>query len=355
MRIILLTSSSTKSGGSRQALYLAQGLEARGHEVLFFTPDHATLRGLAPGASFWRDLGPQKSWRNVLESAIGRNKGPCVVHAFHNAAVKRLAWWGLFWRSRGVVTLAHRGVIFRPNNPLPYWSPGIDCFAVNSRACGVVLRRMGVGQKRLELVYNAVPQERVTPVTDKETMRRELELADGGFLFATVVNNSPVKGVEPLLRAFADARLPRARLLLLGVDAELWLPLCRDLGIVSQVRLVGPTNAVADHLQLADAFVLPSLSESMPNTLLEAIRMHLPSVCSSVGGVPEVLANSGILVPPGDVAALSVALRRMAEDTEAREAMQRAAVAQSPNFDQEKRIDRLAGIYQRLLIQRGLA
>lgn len=355
MRIIILTSSSSKSGGSRQALYLAQGMQAKGYDVAFFTPDNSTLRSLDPQAPFWRDLGPKSLWRKNVEAALPKDNSPCVAHAFHNAAVKRLAWWGIFWRRHGVVTVAHRGVIFRPNNPLPYWSPGIDCFAPNSKACAAILRRMGVGANRLQVIYNGVPQSRVSPRTDAAVIRNQLQFGPDDFIFGAVAGDSHIKGVEPLLRAFAAARLPHAKLVVLGMGQSKWATLCQELNIASQVRILGHTDPVADYLRAMDAFVLPSLSESMPNTLLEAILMHLPSICSEIGGVPEVLGDSGILVPPGSIDALADALRRMVNDAQARNAMRQAAIKQSPNFTQEKRINTLEALYLRLLAARGLA
>ena len=358
MRLIVFTSSTTRSGGSRQALYQARGFAERGHEVLFFTPDTSTLRGLDPEAPFWRNLGPAANWRGVMEEAIfaGRKKAeqPTVVHAFHNAAVKRLAWWGLSWRRRGVLCVAHRGVVFRPRNPLTYWSPGIDCFIVNSLACADVLRSLFLGKKRLRVVYNAVPPERVLPTRDAADMRRDLGLPENAFVFGTVGGDNPVKGVEPLVRAFRAADIPGSRLLVLGVTPDKWTPLARELDIPGRAVFVDRTNNVGDYLQLLSAFVLPSLSESMPNTLLEALAAKLPAICSEVGGVSEIMGKSGLLVPPGDVHALASAMKRMRFHDEARDAMRAAAVKQAALFAPAHRLDALEGIYREFLAARGL-
>ncbi len=350
MRIVFFTSSTNRSGGSRQAFYLAEGLSRRGHEVYFLLREQASLRLLHPEASYWRDLGPKKNWRAALEKVLfpeGKSaREATVVHAFHNAAVKALAWWGLFWRPRGVAVFAHRGVVFRPGNPLPYWSPGIDCFIANSQACAAVLHGIGVSRKRLEVVYNAVPTERVTPGRPAAAVREELGLGPG-FVFGCVAGESEVKGVDVLFKAYARAHLPESRLLVLGVEPLRWAPLLTALGIADRVLCVPHANAVADYLQLFNAFILPSRSESMPNTLLEAIRFGLPSICSEVGGVPEVLGESGLLVPPGDTAALGAALERMLKHDAAREAMARAAREQGPLFDEEVRLDAVERIYRK--------
>ncbi|HEU6437127.1 MAG TPA: glycosyltransferase family 4 protein [Nitratidesulfovibrio sp.] len=370
MHIILLTSSSTKSGGSRQALYLAEGLAARGHHVTFFTPARATLRNLAPGV-LWADL-PERAarWGTALADAFPAN-GPCVVQAFHNKAVKRLAWLGLKWRLSGrkAVCVGYRGVVFRPGNPLPYWSPGIDAFVANSQACADVLRGVGVGAGRVEVIRNGIPAARMECRTAPDQLRAALNLpgpdaATGstpGPVIGTVAGDKEVKGVGPLLRAFAaarasgDAALAHATLVVVGVSPERWAAHCAELGIADHVRLVPPTPLVADHLRLMDLFVLPSLSESMPNTLLEAICAGLPVVASNVGGVPELLRDNGLLVPGGDVDVLATALREAMAQPERRAAWAAASRSMAPEFSASARVDRFEALYHRLLHKRGLA
>ena len=68
----------------------------------------------------------------------------------------------------------------------------------------------------------------------------------------------------------------------------------------------------------ARAAVLPSLWENLPHAAVEALAVGAPVVATAVGGVPEVIHDdeNGLLVPPGDVAALAAALRRMLADDE---------------------------------------
>ena len=357
MRILFLTSSTNASGGGRQALYLASGLRERGHEVIFFALPASDLRSLAPDLD-WRDL-PQKRgvWRKTLENAMGGDT-PTIVHAFHNKAVKTLAWCGTLWRilRRPVACVAHRGVIYPPNNILPYIAPGIQLFAVNSQACLKTLPllwRKGAGK----VVYNCVPDSKITPLRSSETVRAELGITAQTTVIGGVSNNAPVKGIEYLLRAFALLRQWNGRedqvLCLVGGDREKWGPLCAELGILERVRLIPRTEAVADYLQLFTLFVLPSLSESSPNTLLEAMRMGLPAVCSNVGGVPECISDEAFLVPPKDEEALAKALESALADREALGEAGRRNLAFSEQFKVEKKLDIMEGLYGNLLRPHG--
>jgi len=140
-----------------------------------------------------------------------------------------------------------------------------------------------------------------------------------------------------------------------GVTPERWAAQCAELGIADHVRMVPPTHLVADHLRLMDLFVLPSLSESMPNTLLEAICAGLPVVASNVGGVPELINGNGLLVPADNVDALAAALCSAMADPARRAAWAGASRAMAPEFSSTMRVDRFETLYRRLLRQRGLA
>ena len=320
---------------------------------LFTTPE-AQLRSLDPTAAFWRDLVPG-AWRASLEAEMPAD-APCVIHAFHNKAVKCAAWWGLFWGKHAAVA-AHRGVLFRPKNPLPYWSPGIGGFLVNSLACARVIRTWGVGKKRLFHVPNSVPDERITPAISPEESRAALGFSPNDFIFGCVAGDNPNKGAEVLLKAFALAfgSTPDGpKLCISGLGYEAPFALHRELNLGAAVRLEGPTEAVADRLAAMNVFVLPSLSESMPNTLLEAVRFGLPGVGSRVGAVPEILESCGLVVPPGDVDALAEALSRIHADRDLYARLRAAAGPAGEAYAPDKRLDVVENIYTELLRRKGL-
>ncbi len=377
MHIIFVTSSSTASGGARQAVYLARALAGLGHDVTFLAPADSALPALVPARASeiaWRELPTQRRrWRRAVEAAMPAPSSgkACVVHAFHNRAVKRAAWWGLRWRLRPprgarVVVVGHRGVIYRPNNPLPYWSPGLDAFFVNSKACATVLAAKGVGPRRLFVVPNGIPPERVTPLRGAAAVRAELGCGLDDVLLGTVANDSANKGLDVLLEAVARLARPEAqpamrpearpviRLVALGVTPARFQGLCRDLGIAERVRLLTPRENVAEYLAAMDVFVLPSRSESMPNTLLEATCLGLPVVATAVGGVPECVEGNGLLVPPGDVGALTQALGIMLADSNYRQRCADAARGLAPRYSLARKARAVEAIYQELLARRGV-
>ena len=140
------------------------------------------------------------------------------------------------------------------------------------------------------------------------------------------------KGIQVALAALAQARdeLPPLRLSIAGrgpYAPELQAAVVR-LGLADQVAFLGSITAQAALLRGADVALVPSLwQEACPFGVIEAMAAGLPVLASATGGVPELLGDTGILVPPGDVAAFAAGLRRLAGDAGERARLGRAAQA----------------------------
>lgn len=167
----------------------------------------------------------------------------------------------------------------------------------------------GLEHPRTRIVYHGVE-------VDKFTLRPRGG-ARGIRRIITVAQLIPRKNHQLLLRAFA--RLPetvrdRAVLEFVGrgpLRQELEA-LARELGLSEKVVFAGSPNHddMIARLQQADIFCLPTLSEGMPVATIEAMSCGLPVVASRVDGIPESVQDgvNGLLVPPGDAAALAQAL-----------------------------------------------
>ena len=115
------------------------------------------------------------------------------------------------------------------------------------------------------------------------------------------------------------------------VEAEI-----QRLGLDDRVQLAGERSDVPELLAASDVFVLSSRSEGLPVSVLEAMAAELPIVASRVGGLAELFVDgeTGILVSPGDAAALARALGRLVEDSELRRRLGAAGRARAESsFD----------------------
>jgi len=245
-----------------------------------------------------------------LWNAFGRSK-PEVVHCHnksatvHAAAVARLAG------ARGVLTTRH-GMAAPPYHlraDLKFWVvAAMFCDRVVA-VCDIAHRNMAAGaraaaHKIVTIRNGAYP----APAPGSPGLRKE------GFTLITVGRMAAAKNYGTLLQSVALARREIADLVLWmvgdGEHASSLKQLARDLGIEGAVRFLGERSDVGDCLSHADVFVLSSLSEGMPISILEAMAAGLPSIVTDIGGMPEVigLSGAGRVVPPGDPGKLAAAI-----------------------------------------------
>ncbi len=200
----------------------------------------------------------------------------------------------------------------------------------NSELVGESLVRRGiVPRERLRVVLNAtlVPQEPLDPQR-RRALREELGDGDGSLVWLAVGRFETQKDYPNLFAAFAElaARRPEVRLALVGygsLDAEV-RELARTSPAADRIRVLGKRTDVMELLQASDAYVLSSVIEGMPNTVIEAMAAALPIVATNVGGMAELLGGGdcGLMVPSRDATALAEAMTRVADlDPAARRAL----------------------------------
>lgn len=155
--------------------------------------------------------------------------------------------------------------------------------------------------------------------------RAVLRLAPDRFWFGAIGRLVSIKGYDLLLRAFAPLarEIPRLGLALVGTGREeaALRTLSHDLGIEEQVAFCGWREDVRSLLGAFEVCVFPSREEGFGLAIAEAMVAERPVIASAVGGVPELLGDEALLVPPDEPAALTAALRRLFDDSALREAM----------------------------------
>jgi len=177
------------------------------------------------------------------------------------------------------------------------------------------------------------------------------------FLWLAVGRLAPPKDYENLLQAFAHLapHEPSVRLFIAGEGSlrEDLESLSRRLNLTGKVKFLGLRQDIPQLMQAADAFVLSSAWEGMPNVLLEAAASGLPIVSTRVSGASPIVleGKSGYLVPPKNPQALATAmlrLMRLSPEQRRRMGVQGRRHVQD-HFDLECIVDRWEGLYHALL------
>ncbi len=141
------------------------------------------------------------------------------------------------------------------------------------------------------------------------------------FWVGTISELHKNKGLDYLIKAFENISKahPDTALLIVGEgeERESLTKLIVQLGLSKKVHLLGFVQDAANYLKAFDVFVLSSRTEAFPYVPLEAGLAQLPVVATRVGGIPEVIENgkNGLLVKPGDLSALSEAIKELLSDS----------------------------------------
>ena len=172
----------------------------------------------------------------------------------------------------------------------------------------------------------------------------------------TIANFYPTKGYKYYLPAIAAVLKvhPAVKFVIVGGGPEEGFikQEIKNLRIESNVLVVNRPTSAADEMGSFDIFVLPSVKEGMPYTILEAMQVKLPIIATAVGGIPEQLEDgkSGLLVPSGNSQALSKAILRLISDMPLRQALGEAAYIKVNNdFTLKKMVERTEQFYQSII------
>ncbi len=193
--------------------------------------------------------------------------------------------------------------------------------AVGGAVREALIRNEGFAGPRVRVIYNGVDLSPfLHPPEDRQGLRRSLELPPDDFLIIQVARLDYLKdhatAVRTLHRVLGSH--PQVRLLLVGEGPERAAieQLVRQRGLEQRVQFLGLRHDVPRLLQASDAFLLTSISEGIPLTVIEAMAAALPVVATQVGGVGEVVEadRTGLLAPSGDDDALARHLARLIED-----------------------------------------
>jgi glycosyltransferase involved in cell wall biosynthesis len=261
---------------------------------------------------------------------------PCVVASIHNTYTRDKKF--------------HRRLI---NRFLARFTDRI--VAVSGKVRDDILMYDHIPSDKVEVIHNGVDID-IFSNKDGKVKRREFNIPEDTVVIGTVGRLAEAKGQRYLLEALAvlKVKFPMVRLLIAG-DGLLRKELegyAETLGIKQNVLFLGIRRDIPELLSVMDIFVLPSLWEGLPNALLEAMAGSRPIIAADIAPFREIIDSRdvGILIPPGDSAALAEALRLLLEDRNTRETLGRNAKQKcSLLFDIKAVVSAYTGLFENIL------
>ena len=156
----------------------------------------------------------------------------------------------------------------------------------------------------------------------KQQAKEDIGLKADSFVFGTIGRLTLTKGYSYLIEAFARLKeqIPSAHLIFVG-EGRLQNELeqqAAETPYADSIHFLGPRSDITSILKAIDVFVLSSIAEGLPRSLLEAMAARVPCIGTKVGGIPEILADGefGYLVSPKDDDALAEAMMKIANISE---------------------------------------
>lgn len=231
-----------------------------------------------------------------------------------------------------------------------------DAIIFNSRSAARQHVKIGYASARVQVIPNGFDTDSFKPDQGQRTATRS-ELGAGGKVVVGVVGRfNPLKGHRVFLGAAAGVtrQLPDCRFVLVGrgcdeSNAQLagWLA---DLGLRDETHLLGERRDVAALLNGMDIVVCPSLSESFPNAVGEAMACGKPCIVSDVGDCGYLVGPAGLTVSAGDEAALARAITSLASDESERERLGQLARSRiAAEFALDRIVEDYATVYRKTL------
>ena len=266
-----------------------------------------------------------------------------VARAFSVPAILHMhgADFEAFHAGLGTVGRSLVGAVFRAASGVVVLGP---------RAAAHLEHSLGVPRARIHTLPNAVPATAAP--------RRAATTTTPHLVFLGALTER--KGVDTLLAALAQPGLLGAdwHLTLVGNgDSDRWRAQAASLGLASRVAIPGwlPGEEARAMLAQCDALILPARQEAMPMVILEAMAAGVAVVATPVGEISETVLDgtTGLLVPPGDPAALAGAISRLLAFPAERAWLGRQGQCRHRAlFDLATYAERLAAIYARVLPNR---
>lgn len=369
MRILYAVTAAGFGGAPLHVLQLMEHMVKQGHEVGLVSAPEPRLTQEArrlgarifPNPHFVRPVQPWKDMQAIwpVFKAI-REFHPDLIHAHSTKAGFAARFCAAIQNVKPVIFTAH-GWAFTEGRSL--WKRKLLAMAerlaaktvakiicVSEHDRNLALRWKVAKPEQLVVIHNGIdPQPFLR--ADGAAIRRELKL-NGKPVLTFVGRLTPPKDLFVLLEAVKA--LSDGVLLIVG-DGELRPQVKRYIraqDLEERVRLLGERGDVPAILAAGDIFVLPSRWEGLPYTIIEAMMAGLPVVATRVGGVPELVDDgfTGLLVPSGDIKALSKAFQRLLDDPELQKFMGEAGRKKAlKEFTLDRMVAETEKVYEKIL------
>ncbi len=356
MKIVHVIYSMEMGGAESLVAQLSRVQRAAGHDVSIFAQTNVGALGeVLQTEGFQVDVlgtgNPVRTLPTYLRAF--QQLRPEVVHCHNAAPTLQAALAARLAGATSIVSTRH-SLVAPPYNLREerlYGAVSRLCdhvVGICDATCANLRRAPWSDPRRISRVYNGIVPLTPVPAPDRPPK--------SGFTLLFVGRLAPVKNLSTLIRATAIAArdLPDLHLWIVGDGHERQSleHLARDVAPPGTVTFWGEQHQVAPFYSAADVFTMSSTSEGLPVSLLQAMSIGLPALVTDVGGMAEVVRNTGagLRTPVGDPDSMSPEILRLARDPHLRQTLGNAGKSA---FAQHFTLSQMAETYMRLYRSRA--
>jgi glycosyltransferase involved in cell wall biosynthesis len=353
LRVLHIDSGRDWRGGQRQVLLLATGLARRAHTSLILAPpDSPLLRRARAGGLDAEPVSARGDWDLLAALDVRRRIkefSADIVHA-HDARSHAIALVALMGLKQPPLVVTRR-VSFIPKSVRVKYGNRVAHFIAVSAAVKDAMAQGGIDPQRITVVHSGVEEPPATLVP--RNWREELGWPDDSVICGVVGAMTAEKGVAQLA-AIAGQLEPddraRARIVLLGGERRGRI----EIGGVSAFS-AGFVEDIIPAVAGLEVLWHPSRAEGLGTSVIDAMALGVPPIAFAVGGIPEVVEQdiSGLLVPPGDLAAFARAAEKLIDDEAIRARLAAAARTRARMFSAETMTRETEAVYYQLVFGGG--
>lgn len=196
-----------------------------------------------------------------------------------------------------------------------------DVCICNSMESKKILKNKYINEEKIHVIYNGVDTSFFKRNSHQNChLKKELQIQENEIVLGTVANFRKEKNYPFLLNAFRILLNKYTNLRLLCVGGGKYLEemrgIAKEYGLKNKVIFTGYSEHVVDYLNIMDIFILCSVQEGFPNSIIQAMSMEIPVISSSVGGCTEIIENSenGLLFKSNNLEEFINGVGRLIED-----------------------------------------
>lgn len=347
MKILYIITKSNWGGAQRHVFDLSTNMKENGHEVWVALGGEGLLKKKLEEAGIYtfsiadlgRDIDLNKDAGSFKEIyTVIKNKRPDIIHLHSPKAAGLGSLAGRLLRVKKIITTVH-GWSFNEDRSF-YQKISIAFFSWLTMLLSHITIVISEKEKKQALLFPGIKEKirliplGIKPITfmsvdgAKQTLAKTVGMNFVDFykknIIGTIAELHPNKGLTYLIEAMKTISNEQANTICLiigeGQDKALLEDKIKENKLEDRVFLTGRINDASEYIKALTVFVLPSIKEGLPYTILEAGTASLAVVATTVGGIPELVEDmkSGILIQPKNSRELSHALSFMIEHPEER-------------------------------------